>query len=172
MGLICSDHRQPGSQVILTIDMSPNLTISMLAFGGVRVSSGVLKLFTCEVDMVARSFSSSFDCPSVLCLRVCPPGRMDCSGTRLPSGSCNHIMHEIFLPVAALRRLEWNQGSKHRLFDSLFPGSADGSYQWAGGTDGFPCCFVIGVGKGAGNITTRIDAQPCLFHQSFHFAWL
>src|SRR5579883_3206604 len=171
MGLICSDHRQPGSQVILTTDMSPNLTISIRAFGGVRVSSGALKLFTCDVDMVASSFSS-FGCPSGSCLRERPPGRMDCRGTWLPSGSRNHIMHEIFLSVAALWHLEWNQGSKHRLFDNLFPGGADGSYQWAGGTDGFPCCFVIGVGKGAGNIAMRIDSQPCLFHQGFHFAWL
>jgi hypothetical protein len=52
MGLICSDHFQPGSQVILTMDISPKLTISILAFGGVRVSSGVLKLFFCDVDWV------------------------------------------------------------------------------------------------------------------------
>jgi hypothetical protein len=52
MGLICSDHFQPGSQVILTMDISPNLTISILAFGGVRISSGVLKLFFWDVDLV------------------------------------------------------------------------------------------------------------------------
>src|SRR5579875_3425480 len=85
MGLMCSDHLQPGSQVILSMDISPNLTISMLAFGGVRVSSGALKLFTCEVDMVDSSFSS-FDILWTLCLKKCPAVRRDSSGARgLPS---------------------------------------------------------------------------------------
>jgi hypothetical protein len=43
---------QPGSQVILTIDISPNLTISIKAFGGLRVSSGALKFFVCDVNWV------------------------------------------------------------------------------------------------------------------------
>lgn len=45
MGRICSDHFQPGSQVILTMDKSPKWTNSIFACGGVRVSSGTLKLF-------------------------------------------------------------------------------------------------------------------------------
>src|SRR5579884_2320197 len=53
---MCSDHLQPGSQVALTSDISPKLMNSIFTFGGVRTSSGVLKLFFCDADMMFSLF--------------------------------------------------------------------------------------------------------------------
>lgn len=146
MGCMCSDHFQPGSQIILTMDISPKLTNSIFAFGGVRVSSGASKLFFCDVDMVGNylSFLTPF--------RKYNFARRSCKNRRWRppvSSSGDYVMEEILLPIATAWCFKWNQRREDGLLDGLLTRGADGRHQRTGGTDCFPCRFVVRILKWA-----------------------